>query len=203
MLYVRSLIYLLGAYFVGAFPSGWLVARLKGVKNIRQLGSGNIGATNVARVLGIRYFFLVFFLDAFKAFGYLWIVYQISPRCECTFIYALALILGNTRSVFLGFDGGKGIATSFGILAALYPAILVLVLFVWVVAYFVTRTIGMASVFALLALPLFAVALRADVVMIMFFYYCIFNFRKIDFIFFTDIFFTSYEIYFSFNYLFL
>jgi len=167
--YLRLLFYFLGAYFVGAIPTGWIVARFKGIKNIRKFGSGTIGATNVARSLGIGYFFLVFFVDAFKAFGYLWLIHQVSPHCECLLVYALALLLGNTRSVFLKFSGGKGVATSVGILAALSPAMLVLVFFVWVVAYFVTRTVGMASVFALLALPLFAVTLQADVVMTMFF----------------------------------
>ena len=63
---ISSFLQLFFSYFVGSIPTGWLVARAKGIKNIREHGSGNIGATNVARLLGPRYFFLFFFLIVLK-----------------------------------------------------------------------------------------------------------------------------------------
>ena len=97
------------AYLIGAIPTGYLIARLKGVRDIRQHGSGNIGATNVSRLLGIHYFFIIFFLDAGKAFLFM---NTIKPYFPIDYLYFFAgiLLLGNTCSLFLRFRGGKGVA---------------------------------------------------------------------------------------------
>lgn len=155
------MILLLGAYVVGSIPSGWLVARLKGIENIRQHGSGNIGATNIARLLGTRYFLVVFFADFLKAFGYLWLLHIWSVPPGWSLICALALLLGNTKSIFLFFTGGKGVATSFGLLLAVQPYVLAVVVLVWVAVLLFTRTVGIASVCALFAAPLVAFLIRA------------------------------------------
>lgn len=147
---------MLGAYLVGSIPTGWLIARLKGIKDIRQHGSGNIGATNVARFLGKPYFFLVFFLDAFKAFAYIWLIGFFVGQCHCLLLYACALLVGNSRSMFLDFKGGKGVATSVGLLLAIDPLFVVLILPTWLIVLATTRTVGMASVGAFIAAPIIA-----------------------------------------------
>jgi glycerol-3-phosphate acyltransferase PlsY len=114
-------------YLIGAIPFGYLVARwLRGI-DIRTVGSGNIGATNVGRVLGFRYFVLILILDALKGFGptlgipFLLRRTQISAPGDLAVFIALAAVLGHNFPVYLGFKGGKGVATSLGALLALDP----------------------------------------------------------------------------------
>ena len=110
----------LAAYLIGSIPFGYLTARLvKGI-DIRTVGSGNLGATNVGRVLGPRYFWLVLALDALKGFGPTWAFPELlrqradSVPPDLPVLIALATILGHTFPVYLKFRGGKGVATSLG-----------------------------------------------------------------------------------------
>src|SRR5436190_22909736 len=82
------------AYLIGAIPTGYIIAQLKGIADIRKYGSGNIGATNVSRALGVSYFFIVFFLDAGKSFLF---IYLISSCFSLTYRYCFAylVLLGN------------------------------------------------------------------------------------------------------------
>ncbi|MDR3550224.1 MAG: glycerol-3-phosphate acyltransferase [Candidatus Babeliales bacterium] len=141
------------AYVIGSIPSGLLIARMCGVNDIRAHGSGNIGATNVSRVLGYKFFIIVLLADSLKAFGYLklleWSGFSISTLIAC----AAALFLGNGVSLFLKFRGGKGVATLIGILAAMAPWTLVYGLAVWSAVFALTKTVGVASIAALCALP--------------------------------------------------
>lgn len=140
----------IGAYFVGSIPTGFLVARLSGVSDIRQHGSGNIGATNVARVLGKKFFALILLLDAGKAYGYLMLLASFGASKELLCFAALALLLGNSASVFLRFSGGKGVATTVGCLLFLSPLSVLVALSVWLIVLGLTRIVGIASVAAAL-----------------------------------------------------
>jgi len=155
MMFLSFLIIVLLAYFIGAIPTGYIIARLNGIRDIRQHGSGNIGATNVARTLGLPYFFLIFFLDAGKAFLFL---YCIQPYISSQLMYLCAaiLLLGNGYSPLLSGSGGKGVATLFGISAACSSALVVILCAVWGVILLITRTVGIASVGAAIALPVYA-----------------------------------------------
>jgi glycerol-3-phosphate acyltransferase PlsY len=146
--------YGLFAYITGAFPVGYLIAKLKGINDIRSHGSGNIGATNVSRFLGKHYFFLIFFLDAGKAFYYMHII---KNYVDFNYVCVLASILlfGNGCSIFLKGSGGKGVATLCGLLASLYPPILVPLFIVWLLILFITQTVGIASVGAMILLPVY------------------------------------------------
>jgi glycerol-3-phosphate acyltransferase PlsY len=118
----------LAAYLVGAIPFGYLTARwLRGI-DIRTVGSGNIGATNVGRVMGLRFFFLVFAFDLAKGLlptlGFPPLVSALSKSDappELAVLVALATILGHNFPVYLGFKGGKGVATSLGAVLGLDP----------------------------------------------------------------------------------
>ena|SRR5579872_2738081 len=155
------MIYLILSYLIGAIPTGYLIARVRGIADIRKHGSGNIGATNVARFLGVRYFFLIFILDAFKAYACLYMLAHMITYHELL-IEAGVLLIGNGYSLFLQGSGGKGVATSAGILVALYPQLMSILLLSWIAVLFVTRTVGIASAITLAIAPLAAWHLIPD-----------------------------------------
>lgn len=143
------------AYLIGAIPTGYIVAKLNGIHDIRTHGSGNIGATNVSRFLGKHYFFLIFFLDAGKAFLFL---HLIQPYFDYNYIclFAVILLFGNGYSIFLRGSGGKGVATLCGLCIALDPKALIILFIPWLSSLLQTRTVGIASVCSVAYLPLYA-----------------------------------------------
>ena len=143
------------AYLVGAIPVGYLIAQLKGIADIRAHGSGNIGATNVSRFLGVHYFFIIFLLDAGKAFLF---IHALKPYFDYSYLclFASILLFGNGCSIFLRGTGGKGVATLCGLLTSLYPIATVILLNIWLLLLLITHTVGIASVGAVFCLPLYA-----------------------------------------------
>jgi acyl phosphate:glycerol-3-phosphate acyltransferase len=148
---------LLVAYLLGSLPFGYVLAHFKGV-DIRAVGSGNIGATNVGRALGKSWGVLVFLLDAGKGFlaaGPLcWLVLRLGEvpgesllSAGLGSLYAVAAFGGHVWPVFLGFKGGKGVATGAGAVAALAPVALAAGVAMWGVSLFMTRYMSIASMF--------------------------------------------------------
>lgn len=157
-------------YLLGSCPNGLLISKWKGI-DIRRRGSGNIGATNVLRVLGKQWGYLVFILDALKGFLAVRIAFQFvaatpaiaHPELPAIFA-AFTCILGHTFPVWLGFKGGKGVATSAGALLGLMPLAVVSVFLVWTLTFQVTRYVSIASIVAAASLPFFvALYLRCGV----------------------------------------
>ena len=149
------------SYLIGSIPSGYLVARSKGI-DIRQRGSSNIGAANVARVMGKKWGYLVGFCDFLKGFlavklGLIAAHFPLSPVLGGV-TAAIACILGHNYPIWLGFKGGKGIATSGGAVLALSLPVFVSGGVVWVAVFIVSRYTSLASIIAALVLP-FAVLL--------------------------------------------
>lgn len=149
----------LGTYLIGSFPSGYLVGKSRGV-DLRKEGSCNIGATNALRILGKKWGYLVFFADAFKGYLATTLAYYITlasyPGHEITagIIAAACVILGHNFPVWLGFKGGKGIATSAGIMIGLYPPWVFLAgITLWMILFFATRYVSIASIAAAISLP--------------------------------------------------
>jgi len=153
---------LVAAYLIGSIPFGYLVARMRGI-DIFQMGSGNIGATNVGRVLGRRFGILVFFLDFAK--GALpvmltrWAVRDgaavaVSDLQAGTYevVAGLFAFLGHLFPIYLRFRGGKGVATGAGIVAVLVPGPTLIAAFTWFLVVLAFRTVSLASVSAALAL---------------------------------------------------
>ncbi len=123
------------AYLLGGIPFGYLLGKLKGI-DIRTKGSGNVGATNVARVLGKQYGAVVYILDFLKGFIPTFIALKIyGLESWITTLVGLASILGHMFSPFLGFRGGKGVATSSGVLFAINPYFGLLILAIWFAIY--------------------------------------------------------------------
>lgn len=156
----------LGAYILGSLPSGYLVARAKGI-DIRSVGSGNIGATNVFRTLGRRLGMLVLVLDGIKGYAAcVWLCDLLIPafagadywNLEIRVTAGVAAILGHNYTCWLRFKGGKGIATSAGVLAALVPVSLIIIAGIWVVTVVATRYVSLASIAGSMALPVAALA---------------------------------------------
>lgn len=147
----------LGAFLLGSIPTGYLVARAKGI-DIRQHGSGNIGATNVFRTLGKPLGVLVFFLDALKGFAAVTAAFAAVPATGDTgtwagIVAAVAAIAGHNYTPWLGFRGGKGIATSAGVLLALMPLAVLAIAIVWFTVFQISRYVSVASIAAAVALP--------------------------------------------------
>lgn len=140
------------AYLIGSIPNGFLLARILGIQDIRAHGSGNIGATNVARILGKKYFVLILLLDTSKAFLYLSLLSYYLVDQIIIYYAAASLLLGNVFSIFLRGHGGKGVSTAFGIMLALQPIVVLYVLSVWLIVFILTRTVGIASVVSALCL---------------------------------------------------
>jgi len=137
------------AYLLGSIPTGWLVGKLFFGKDIRQSGSGNIGATNALRTYGSGVGFGVLIFDMLKGL----VAVFIARKYLCAdqnFIAAAALfaILGHVFPVWLGFKGGKGVATAAGVFAGMSPLPLVISLIVFVIIVFITRYISVGSLLA-------------------------------------------------------
>jgi glycerol-3-phosphate acyltransferase PlsY len=145
-------------YLAGSAPTGYLLGKLRGL-DIRSHGSGNIGATNVWRVMGRNWGVAAFAADFLKGFLPLYLLRTICfPEggswsvALLLVICGLAAIIGHNYTPWLGFKGGKGIATSAGVLAALMPPVLGVALSLWIVATLATRTVSIGSILAAVSL---------------------------------------------------
>ena len=149
-------------YLFGSCPNGYLIARTRGV-DIRKHGSGNIGATNVLRVLGKKWGYLVFALDCIKGLVAVRVAFALAAYLHIPpaqqdivgVVGALTCILGHSFPIWLRFRGGKGVATSAGALLGLMPVAVLSVFIVWLVLYKLTRYVSVASIGAAIALPIF------------------------------------------------
>jgi len=151
----------IAGYLLGSIPTGYLVARVKGI-DIRTVGSGNIGATNVFRILGKPAGIFVLVFDGLKGFaGCAWLVDAVIQAFQASAEEAVALrliagllvILGHNYTCWLKFKGGKGIATSAGVLAALVPWALLIILSLWIILFVLTRYVSVGSLAASFTLP--------------------------------------------------
>jgi glycerol-3-phosphate acyltransferase PlsY len=156
----------LGSYLIGSIPSGYLAGRLAGI-DIRATGSGNIGATNVTRALGKRYGYPVFLADFSKGLSAILIPKLISHYFFDSSHLAQLLqvvagffcVLGNAFPLWLHFRGGKGMATSAGVIFGLMPLPAVAGVVVWVVTFATTRYVSLASIAASIAMPVIVIAM--------------------------------------------
>jgi glycerol-3-phosphate acyltransferase PlsY len=146
---------IIAAYLLGSIPFGVLIAKAHG-KDLRSIGSGNIGATNVSRALGRKWAYICFALDVLKGLTPMLVTMLIAkPDSVLTLWLWLAVgcaaILGHIFPIYLKFKGGKGVATSFGVALGLWPYYTVCVLFaflVWVVVVLIWRYVSLASIAA-------------------------------------------------------
>jgi len=173
---LRYVVLPLAAYVIGATPVGVILARAHGV-DLRRVGSGNVGATNVARVLGRGWGYLCFALDVLK--GLLPVAAAValvrpaagqvpSPAQQAAWLgVGLGAVLGHVFSFYLGFRGGKGVATALGVVLGIYPYFTgagLVALGLWVAVTLISRYVSLGSIVAAVGfVPLFAAFNRRTV----------------------------------------
>ena len=145
------------AYLIGSIPTGYIIVKAKTGQDIRTVGSGSTGATNVKRVLGKNYFFLVMLLDALKGalpvvlaklFATVGVSFGLAPV-----IAAIAVIIGHSKSIFLQFKGGKSVASGVGTILALNWIVGIIIALVWGVITYTTKYVSVGSIIALVVSP--------------------------------------------------
>lgn len=169
-LIATTTVLVVAAYLLGSIPFGFIIGLIKGV-DVRNHGSGNIGATNVARLLGKKYGYICFLLDVAK--GLLPVLFagrclrgapitdgvadQMSPPTQIAWLcVAAACILGHMFSAYLRFRGGKGVATSLGVVLGIYPYFTLAAVFafaIWIAVWGMWRYVSLASIAAAIAFP--------------------------------------------------
>ena len=166
---VTLAVLLAGSYLLGSIPFGYLAGLLAGI-DIRKVGSGNVGATNVVRVLGKKYGYPVFALDVLKGFGPVKISMLVAPGLPQQWnspeifgiVAAISSVLGHLYPPWLKFKGGKGVATSAGALLALTPIATLIGVAVWIIVFWLTGYVSLASMTAAILLPIVIFVLRSQ-----------------------------------------
>jgi glycerol-3-phosphate acyltransferase PlsY len=144
---------LLLAYLLGGIPTGYIIARFGGNMDIRQIGSGNIGTTNVYRALGLRWALVTFLCDTLKGVLPVLVVSLVSASPWLRAGVGLLVVTGHLFSPYLRLRGGKGVATAFGTILYLVPVAAVLDFALWALLAFPLKIISIASLTAAVALP--------------------------------------------------
>lgn len=162
MTYLVFVVFIVIAYLLGSVPFAFLIARAHG-KDLRTIGSGNIGATNLARALGRKWGYICFVLDVLKGLIPMVAVRAIAGTPDKPALVVLwlivgaAAIVGHVFPVTLGFKGGKGVATSFGVALGLWPYFTIpglIALAVWVTVVLIWRYVSLASICGAVAFPI-------------------------------------------------
>jgi glycerol-3-phosphate acyltransferase PlsY len=139
-------LFLVLAYLIGAIPTSYIVGRMRGI-DLRERGSGNLGATNAFRVLGWKAALPIFVLDIAKGWfpTFALPIWDGQPSANWAMAYGAAAIVGHVFSIYVGFKGGKGVATSAGVLLALAPVALLIGLVTWTALVWTTGYVSLAS----------------------------------------------------------
>lgn len=154
---IEILAVLIGAYLIGSIPTGYIIVKLAKGEDIRKIGSGSTGATNVKRVMGKKWFFITLLLDAFK--GALPVV--LAKIFATTFtdigllpvLAAVAVILGHSKSIFLNFTGGKSVASGVGTILALNWIVGLIIAAIWGIITYTSKYVSLGSIIALALSP--------------------------------------------------
>jgi acyl phosphate:glycerol-3-phosphate acyltransferase len=160
---------ILSAYMIGSLPTGFLISQwVKGI-DVRGVGSGNVGATNVARTIGKRAGAAVLLIDIAKGVAGAvlvpWLVHAVSGMTlslPWVLGCGLLVVIGHDWSCFMRFTGGKGIATSMGVLAGLAPYVLLVAVVIWLVGFAASRIVSVASIAASITVPVAMWWLHSD-----------------------------------------
>jgi glycerol-3-phosphate acyltransferase PlsY len=150
-------IYILITYLLGGFPTSAVIARLVGGLDLSKTGSGNLGATNVARVIGKKFGIITLAVDALKGFIPVYIAFKYYKFFHFSFlilsIIMIAPIIGHCYSIYIKFKGGKGVATALGVFAAISPEAVLMALLIFIVMVFLSRYVSLSSITAAFFMP--------------------------------------------------
>jgi glycerol-3-phosphate acyltransferase PlsY len=154
MTVISQIFVIVASYLVGAIPFGLLFGKLFANVDVRTMGSGNIGATNVLRAAGKKAAILTLIADALKGLGPVLIVRALFQDDVTTALSGAAAVLGHNFPLYLGFKGGKGVATSFGVVFGVSPWIGLFCLMTWLVAASLWRYSSLSALVAFAAYPI-------------------------------------------------
>ncbi len=143
---------ILAAYLLGSVPTGYILGRLAGV-DVRKAGSGNVGATNVARVVGKTRGALTLIVDVGKGWLAVFVARQLEMSLLCVTLVGIAVFLGHLYPIFLRFHGGKGVATALGVFLALAPGATLVLIGIFALTVAASRVVSLGSMSAALAAP--------------------------------------------------
>ncbi len=146
------------AYLIGSIPTGYLIVKSATGQDIRQVGSGSTGATNVKRVMGKKWFFIVLLLDALKGAIPVMIAnfvpYLHSNSGLTAVVAAACVLLGHSKSIYLGFTGGKSVASGVGTILALSPTVGLSIAVIWAIITYASKYVSLGSIIALALSPI-------------------------------------------------
>ncbi len=155
------------SYLIGSIPTGFIIVKLMKGEDIRKIGSGSTGATNVKRVLGKGWFFAVMLLDAFKGFApvFVWknLGYAYSDWGLPAVMAAMFVLLGHSKSIFLKFSGGKCVASGVGTILALSWPVGLIIAAIWGTVTYFSRYVSLGSIVALCAAPILMMLFKQPV----------------------------------------
>ena len=145
------IVYAVLAYLIGSIPSGLIIGKIFFNIDVRQYGSRNIGATNTYRVIGLKAALPVFLCDALKGAAGVVLLSSYGPMYMI--LGGILAMMGHNWSVFLGFKGGRGVATGLGVLIALSPLVALLCFLVWGIIVYFTKLVSLGSIIAAALVP--------------------------------------------------
>jgi len=153
---IRSVIMAILGYIIGSIPTGDIVVKVAKNEDIRTIGSGSTGATNVKRVMGKKWFFIVLLLDALKGATPVLIAKYLLPDNYgiTAVVAAIFVILGHSKSIFLNFSGGKSVASGVGTILALNPVAGLTIAVIWAFITYFSKYVSLGSIIALSLSPL-------------------------------------------------
>ncbi len=155
------------SYLIGSIPTGYIVVRLFKGQDIRKVGSGSTGATNVKRVMGKWWFFAVMLLDAFKGFAPVFVfknvAYAYLDWGMPAVFAAMFVLLGHSKSIFLKFSGGKCVASGVGTILALSWQVGLIIAAIWAVVTYLSKYVSLGSIVALFSAPILMILFKQPV----------------------------------------
>lgn len=173
----------IASYLLGAIPTGFIVTKLVAGVDIRQVGSGNIGATNVHRILGWAWYIVVLLIDMAKGIAAVWLAHWISSEGVAAvwlahrisggeivikMLAGAAAVAGHNWTIFLRFKGGRGVATSAGVFIGLAPRPMLIIILLFIIIVALTRYVSLGSVVGALLLPFLLWLFKAELPLIIF-----------------------------------
>lgn len=168
--YMIGIVFII-SYLIGSIPTGYIIVKAKTGKDIRQIGSGSTGATNVKRVLGTAYFFIVMLLDALKGAVPVLLATTVTFKAEIGIppvIAAIAVIIGHSKPLFLGFKGGKSVATGVGTILALNWVVGLIVAAIWGTITYFSKYVSLGSIIAVIFAPILMVVFHQPIAYVLY-----------------------------------
>ena len=152
MINLMFIVYAVLAYLIGSIPSGLIIGKIFFNIDVREYGSKNIGATNTYRVIGLKAALPVFLCDALKGAAGVVLLSSYGPMYMI--LGGILAMMGHNWSIFLGFKGGRGVATGLGVLIALSPLVALIAFLVWGVIVYFTKLVSLGSIIAAALVPI-------------------------------------------------